>query len=479
MQNLGQIMTPRPLIQEMLDLVGYKGKGKILEPSFGSGGFLIEIVQRIKEQCSSHNDWVKTVQDTVFGYEIDKTYYEGTVQELHEILPEVDWQKNLLLGDALKLWREDKNRYDFVVGNPPFHRTKASNFVQFSHCKGVADTYIAFYELGIQLLNDTGRLGYVSSNGFLFNKSQQGFRDYLVSENLMDTICDYKDEPLFKGVSVYTCLTVLSKKKKNTAVYIDRQRGFETEWQPKDYLGKEWLIVSEDDRKFLEEVSKRGLKLKDIAQIQNGVETNRDSIYIRDVYVDRKMTQKLVGETESHATVYLKEDSEPIGIESGILRPIVKATTLEKKWIIFPYKTKATDTGYRPMTEIELRSQYPKAYEYLLSKRDELEKRDMSNGLDWFLFARTQGLASMNQPKIVFKHMFKADTERFEPMELPSETLTYSKIYITTDQKEKVMRILGSRDFARYCALTGLRRANGYVIVGVKQLRQYGVPEEE
>ena len=130
----GQYITPEKIVVMILDDIGYAGDEvltkKIMEPSFGDGAFLSEIVKRIikegQKQSLSEAEISNIIQNNVFGIEKDEKIYKKAIGRLNSILeeykiPKIEW-KNLINGDTLTEWENHKEKYDYVVGNPPFVR---------------------------------------------------------------------------------------------------------------------------------------------------------------------------------------------------------------------------------------------------------------------------------------------------------------------------------------------------------------------
>lgn len=84
-KTLGQVYTPKWIVNEILDLADYKGKNilqkYILEPSCGDGAFLCEIVKRYievaKENNISENKIIKDLETYIYGVELDTQEFEG------------------------------------------------------------------------------------------------------------------------------------------------------------------------------------------------------------------------------------------------------------------------------------------------------------------------------------------------------------------------------------------------------------------
>jgi adenine-specific DNA-methyltransferase len=93
-RNKGQVFTPKDIVSIILDEVGYKGdetlKRSIIEPSFGDGAFLIQIINRIitesKLQDKSNDEIVKIIKSNVFGIEKDTKLFNITIDRLNTLL---------------------------------------------------------------------------------------------------------------------------------------------------------------------------------------------------------------------------------------------------------------------------------------------------------------------------------------------------------------------------------------------------------
>jgi hypothetical protein len=126
--------------------------------------------------------------------------------------------EDLMLAAILKNYV----KYDFVVGNPPYVRSKkmSTNYVEylsktypdFSHRK--ADLFVYFIGRGIQWLQDlTGTLGYITSNRFLFTKYGRKLRGFLLNNAKIKQIIDFGDSGVFADATNYPCIMTLNRQK--------------------------------------------------------------------------------------------------------------------------------------------------------------------------------------------------------------------------------------------------------------------------
>lgn len=499
----GQYMTPEKIVVMILDDIGYAGDEvlakKIMEPSFGDGAFLSEIIKRIvkagRKQSLPEKEISDIIQNNVFGIEKDEKIYKKAIGRLNGILeeykiPKIEW-KNLINGDTLTEWEKHKEKYDYVVGNPPFVRIHNipegyRNIVKsFQFSGGMADLYVIFYEIGINMLGENGRLGFISPNTFIRNASQQRFRDFLINNKYISAIYDFGASKIFPDADTYTCICLIDKEKEKKNIKYKEYSMYQPvsenvidfEYLKNNMTGHSWNFGSDDDMKFLEEINSRPKKISDIVTVQNGIVTNRDYIYIIQAYTNKELTKPYAGKGE---TVYFKDKAGKVHeIESSILRRCVKASKYEGKtdntYIIFPY-------AEAPISECKLKKEFPKTYAYLDSYRDELAKRDIDKNADWFLFGRSQGIQNSGLKKIVFKHIIDKNKPKIEPFMLDEGVVVYSGRYITAEMEEDLQKaydVFKSGEFARYCALVGKNKSGGYVEVSTKAVKEFGIQEEQ
>lgn len=548
-KKLGQYMTPNRIVNMILDNIGYSGlnilKNSIVEPSFGNGVFLINIATRLISECQKQNLDGKAISDilhnNIYGIEKDSKLYNQAIERLNTLcnsydIPIKSWD-NLINGDTLLEYRKFIRKIDYCVGNPPFIRIHnipedyRECVKEFTFANGMIDLYIIFYEIGLYMLNETGKLGYISPNSFMKNISHASFRQYLIDNKYISALYDFKNSKLFPDADTYTCICFLNKNKKREDFSVNyreyqmyemtTENIFSYEYFSTTLKNKAWNLSSKDDIRFLTENHTLPIKLNDISIIQNGVATNKDSIYIVKVYEDSNLLVPYIRKHTVHQTiVYIKTEIGPIPIESAILHRCVKASkfsgNIDNTYILFPYKPiksqKIFDMNgspiinrYEAMTEFELSNTFPLAYHYLLSVRNELSIRNMEKKSAWFLFARSQGLTNSCFKKIVFKHIIDKTHPIIKPYILDEDVVVYSGIYTTIninncitpklttydnhennkyifnnqsyeDTLKKICTIFASTKFARYCSLIGKDVAGGYVSISTKMMKEFGIP---
>lgn len=172
--------------------------GKILEPSCGSGNFVIAVVQRIIKLLQSKQltsiEILNYVQENVYANDIDKVALKITeLKLLALLLPLIADSLNLDQNFKLKkfkLFNFDfvkkntfKEKFNFIIGNPPFvtmYGKRSRNmteekrsyfntfdFVQNKNGNNKFNISMFFIENSLKLLNPNGVLSFVLDITFL------------------------------------------------------------------------------------------------------------------------------------------------------------------------------------------------------------------------------------------------------------------------------------------------------------------------
>ena len=416
-KRFGQVYTPPFIVEKMLDDVGYctpmlLGK-PILDPACGDGRFLVEIVGRIiahspVEDLAQHLSFV-------YGWDIDNEAIVLCVENLNQLIApfgiSVDW--HIEVCDSLQklpqnglFCNETALRFDFIVGNPPYVRIQhlAENqrrFVQrnFEFCQsGSTDIYIAFYELSLKLLSKNGVLAFITPNTFFYTETAKPMRAALLRQKNIRQLTNYGDIQLFDNATTYSAIVILDQQKHDSFL-------LEEAFTKVDFHQKQICLDELENQKFWQlsvtkTIEKDGVRLGDICKIHVGITTLCDKAYFL-----------AAAPVDDHYFLAQSKMKGEVKLEKGILKPIIKASTLKnadesiKQYAIFPYWKVNGKTQIIP--EDDLKTQFPLAYDYLLSIKSELNKRDNGkpNAVAWYAYGRSQGLETSFGRKVLFSPM--------------------------------------------------------------------------
>lgn len=179
------------------------------------------------EYVANHDDNVGLKADLerfVHGIELDPVVCADCRSNLDGIAKDfgvenVGW--DLLNTNALSVTRYD-GQMDFVVGNPPYVRVhnleegydevKSFRFAE----GGMTDLYLAFYELGLRMINGTGKLCYITPSSWLSSVAATNMRKYVMQHRTLAGLIDLGHQQVFENVTAYTMIALFDARHQPT-----------------------------------------------------------------------------------------------------------------------------------------------------------------------------------------------------------------------------------------------------------------------
>jgi len=477
-------------------------KDRIMDPAVGSGVFLRSCVDLLFKRYQMQPSYV--VENVLYGSDVIDDYVFATklglVLKVFSMGGYVEDLRvsNIKCANALKL---HDIRLKYVLGNPPYikwqlldNHTRIWLSHTFASTRGTYNTYLAFMEHFLNLLEEGGRLGFIVPNGILTSRSAADFRDWLHRNFRIEYFIDFSDSRLFKA-SAYSCIIVLSKTTPSKKFRLLRAKSLE-DLKDTKYLEasvnpteKIWHVLTSEESTHIEKIESAGKKLGEYGKISTGIATLKDNIYMVE------LTEKRNGYFVKH------HKGLEFEIESEIVRPLIKVSRKDLNLgIIFPY----TNTSGRTVLidEGTMKRLYPRTLEYLSFARKELEQRDKGRRSydSWYAYGRTQNLDNDGvkiltptfskkpafyvewDPRRLFCNgygiVFKTDSltnSRNQTIVMFGEAeLSRSADVIRIKTLE---RILNSKVMEYYISLTSENLAGGYKCYQKKYIERFSVPD--
>lgn len=168
--NAGEYYTPRALTTFIVDMLDPKLGETILDPSCGTGGFLINAIEHIRKSGEVKTKKDEAVlQSKIKGIELKPLPHLLAVTNL--ILHGIEIPQQIRRGDMLSTPLRDygpKDYVDVIITNPPFGGTvkdgTEANFPAEFRTKETADLFLILF---LKLLKNGGRAGIVLPDGSL------------------------------------------------------------------------------------------------------------------------------------------------------------------------------------------------------------------------------------------------------------------------------------------------------------------------
>ncbi len=244
----GEVFTRPWVVDMILDLVGYTvdidlGSRVIVEPSCGSGAFLGRIAARVASSAKLHGRPLSELGTAVRAFDLLERNAEAARKAVMAVLLDQDatieaaeylsaaWVRT---GDFL-LTDHEEGSVDFVVGNPPYIRLEdVPTFVSDayrSECltmRGRADVYVGFFEKGLGLLNDGGKLGFICADRWMRNQYGAELRSLVSDRYSVDSVTVMHDVDAFEApVSAYPAITVIRNGPQGPARVVEASATFD------------------------------------------------------------------------------------------------------------------------------------------------------------------------------------------------------------------------------------------------------------
>lgn len=436
----GAVFTPEYIRKNIIiNSISKKSDIQITELKFGDiacgcGGFFKTITEILKKKTNkSHYDIYK---ENIYGLDIQGYSIERTkiLLSLLAIFQGEDckyFDFNLFEGNALDFdWNKienisQNNGFDIIVGNPPYvgatkidadSKRLLKNWSVSS--SGKADLYIPFFQIGLENLNASGVLGYITVNTFIKSLNGRAVRNYF-SENTFDlSIIDFGGEQLFKSRSTYTCICIIGKKQSPLIKYLNTNSSNITSIKKKDFIKipysnlddfEGWYLNQDKINSLILKIENTGEPLGKMFEIRNGFATLKNKLYL---FKPIK---------ESDEFYFFEQNGKEIKIEKGICKNAIKPNTLKSESeiethtekLIFPYELlEENDLFNEPKRLIKifeepyLKSQFPFAYKYLKSIKEPLAHRDKGTREyeKWYAYGRNQALTFFGY-KLLFPYI--------------------------------------------------------------------------
>lgn len=495
----GIVFTPKYIADYINDCVlEYEEVSdvKSIDPGCGCGIFLVSAVEKIKDK--SGKSIAEILKENIYGIDIDTDnvrrckivlnllaiMYDGTNENL---------KLNIICSDSLKTdWSDvfDVAYFDCIIGNPPYVNPhdmskETALFLKktFQTTKsGVYNIFYAFIEHGMNFLGEYGKLSYIVPNNFLTIKAAKNLRELLACSKWIEKIIDFANNMVFKPVRTYNCIIQLSKRMKKEFEYCVMEKTDDISFSlgqikldkmPLDKLDSNgWQLVDKKTRTNITKIESQICSIKEF--VRTGIATLRDEVYM----------------VEYDGEKYYKEvNGNKYTVEQELVKRLYKIPELKQcdcisaacRYIIFPYRK--NKTGFEIIPEEELYKNYPLTYEYLFSRKEELDGRDKGkkNNVSWYAYGRTQGLNKFGN-KLLFPTF--ASIPRFTMVE--DEYALFCNGYAVFENDyidlEVLRRILNSVVMQYYVSNTSYAIEGGYYCYQKKYIEKFSLPyfsEEE
>ena len=248
----GIVYTPPILVSFMIDEIMPLEKPqknfKLIDPSCGSGIFLVGAYKRLIQWWLIENDWKRPsttvarniIKKSLYGVDKEESAVQLSIFSLALVLcdtflPDVIWNKlkfdnlkesgNIIAKDFFEYIEDEKNhnRFDLVIGNPPFVKWAKISKKLKQEISLIPNQQLSFLFLsqGFKLLKKDAFLCMVQPSAFLYSENSFIFRNQIFKKYQCHQIVDFAclNNSLFKrsgsGADVAVSVSFFQKKEPN------------------------------------------------------------------------------------------------------------------------------------------------------------------------------------------------------------------------------------------------------------------------
>lgn len=492
----GVVFTPKYIsdfiVRGTIDIESYKKDLKIIDPACGCGIFLISAIEYISE--NTDNSVYDIVKNNIYGIDIIKENVRRTKYaiEYYLLINNISYENvdfNIKCKDSLKndLGKVFSiNRFEYVIGNPPYLNTheltrEEINYLKSNYettQKGSFNIFYAFIEKSLDSISEEGRVSFIIPNNWLTIKSAKELREFLKSKNYIEEIIDFKDNMIFSPVRTYNTICKFNKAKNETFNYsvVRKSNKIEKELLNLKFYNMSidkldnhrWVISDEKTLKNISNIESQEISLKEL--IRTGIATLKDEVFLvekgDDGYIKKHNNKVYNIDSDSVVDLYKISDIKGDKIPSEI-----------KRYIIFPYFYDHEKGKYTFIEEVDFKEKFKSTYDYLLDRKNDLSKRDKGkpNNVGWYAYGRSQGFNNFGS-KLLFPTF--SDRPKFTFVDEKEALICngYSVLESKRLPLDIVQKILNSEVMDYYIRNTSYMIEGGYYCYQKKYIEKFTIP---
>ncbi|WP_256413280.1 TaqI-like C-terminal specificity domain-containing protein [Halorubrum rubrum] len=233
---------------------------------------------------------------------------------------------------------------------------------------------------------------------------------------------------------------------------------------------------SEEKEDLLNKIDRSGPSLEECLNIFVGLQTSADRIYLVEI-LDEGTDDELVKVKSQNGNTYT--------LEKELLKPFLKGKDVSRYeplepryWVIFPYHFEEGNAEF--VDEEQLKSKYPRTYEYLREHEDDLRGRE--NGkMDherWYDYVYPKNLTKFRKEKILTPEISYGSNFTYDSGGLYHTTKVYGLLKNENIEvsEEYLLAVMNSPVLWFFLSNTGYTLRGGYFTFKTQYLNPFSVP---
>lgn len=436
----GFVPTPEELVDRMVERLfvarPVDGGVSVLDPGCGDGLFIDGILR----WCRRHNRPVPKIT----GIELHPSRCATAKRKFHKY-SSIEIREADFLVDS-------KERFDFIVGNPPYvsighlsAEEKSGYRKRYTTASGRFDLYMLFFEQALRQLSDGGRLAFITPEKYLYVDTAKPLRRLLASRRIKEL--SFVREDIFEGFVTYPLITVVDNRAPSQNTKVRLRDGSTRDTDMRSEMDS-WLSNLSGKK----HVPSEHVLADACVRVSCGIATGADAVYVRGAAAIAPQLSRF-----AYPTI------------AG--RQLIPGHALHTKDVMLvPY-----DQGGALLDEGSLGILYdyfrtPETYKQLLS-------RTCTERKPWYSFHDNAPLSEMLRPKLLCKDI--ASRPHFWIDREGSILPRHSVYYVVPKNPEildELAEYLNSSEASDWLMRECQRAANGYIRLQSNVLKRLPIP---
>lgn len=208
-----QAFTPNHISEFMCKVAGITRKSRVLDPTCGSGTFLVQAMAQALRCCETDEERNNVKKNNIYGIEFDKMVYGLSTTNM---LIHGDGNSNIICSSCFDKakWIEGAE-IDIVLMNPPYNAAKKQVPKEFGEKYGKSTTdpskglyfvkYVADHVKRGKLLTLLPMACSISNKGVI-----QQIKRELLENHTLDAVFSFPSEMFYPGASAVACCMVFN-----------------------------------------------------------------------------------------------------------------------------------------------------------------------------------------------------------------------------------------------------------------------------
>lgn len=460
---------------------------RILDPACGSGAFLIQAFDQLFAEYQASNGRLHELRGHRSLFDVDKRILENNLygvdinEEAIEICRLSLWIKTAHAGRKLTSldhsirvgnsvvsdpavdplafdWQGqfpevfNAGGFDVVVANPPYIRQewllrfKPHWEQRFQSYYSTADIFTYFYELGLNLLREGGRLGFITSGTFARANFAAPFRSWFPTVARIERVVNFGENQPFEGAEmVYPTIAIVRKdtsprtfktlfvRDKVPASLAEEVEKNGVECDDMVYLEEEWRFQSRGVSGLFLRMMGMGKPLDSLSSVNvhYGLKTGLNEAWLIDSTTRQTLVERDADCDKIIKKILRGEDLRPWYVEDEARYILLIPSSANTCW---PW------TGHGDNAETIFADTYPSVYGHLSEYKERLIARQ-DKGVHWWELRACSYYDAFERAKIFWPDIAKLP--RFSWDE--NGFFVNDKGYILTSEDPWILAVLQSR----------------------------------